>query len=278
MSTALTDMVIDEISLVDDPANEHARVEIVKRRKGDMVSIDKAVERLQARLAQTLGRDDDNSDADSAIESLLLETTMDLETLAKALEESEARLDTLENLNTELVAKVKSKDEEIAKLKKAGSQTEEEQEEEFLKGLPEVVRKRMEADRKDAQESRALVQKMLDEQETTVYLTKARALNVGDANVLGPILARVAKGKTTEKDLEVIESVLKAAGEFRKGSPLLRAVGGPGMDAGEPETILKSKTAEIRAANPGMTEAAAYEKALNENPALYDAVRNSRAG
>jgi hypothetical protein len=325
----LTDMTIDEISLVDDPANEQARVEIVKAKGGkkkfppkkadpkadakaddtdsdneDETSPDgdegdseggetppeknleakvkKALEHIAARVAQTIAGDS-SVDLNAAAEAANMEHEMDIETLSKALESAEAKLATLEKRATDAESAlvdagkvIDAKDAEIAKAKATpAAAAVEPTEEEVLKSLPESIRKRLEA----AAAQEVEMQKLRDDTEAKEAIEKAKGLKIGDATVLGPILLRVAKGKSTAEDAGKLEQLLKAAGEVTSKSPLFRSVGtDAGADAGDPETALKGKAEEIRKAKPELSEAQAYSLAMEQNPTLYnDFVAKRRA-
>jgi len=144
MAQQLTDMSIDEISLVDDPANEQARVLIVKAKSGKkaatkgieveiteedestdadgmededektkllMARVKKAIEGIAPRVAQTLaGSPSAETDAANTAAASLKEYVMDIETLSKSLEDAEAKL----------AALAKRADEAEAALKDAG--------------------------------------------------------------------------------------------------------------------------------------------------------------
>ena len=297
MATELTDMVIDEISLVDDPANEQARVAIVKARggaapesdvTGALARIKKAFEDIAPALAQTLAEGLSANEAAATAATALKEYGMDIESLSKALEDAEAKLTALSKradqaeagiLDAEKV--IKAKDEEITKLQAAAPAVDAPaSDEEVLKGLPESIRKRLEASEAAALAAETAVTKMRDETERNEAIVKAKSLKVGDPEVVGPLLLRVAKGKTTAEDAATLERVFKAVGEqSAAGDRLFRAVGADGSnaaDAGDPEQVLKAKADEIRKAKPTLTGAQAYAAALEQNPDVYDAYINKR--
>lgn len=302
MANNLTNMEITEISLVDEPANEDAKVVIVKAKSGTADggpfkpvpmakiagAVIAAIEEMTTQIvekAMAEGFSADPAVAEAAA-AIIKETVMDMETVTKALEEAEAKLDALEKRATdaeaELKAKddiIKAKDEEITKAKKkpafmkpdgdeAMEEDEAEDEAEVMKSLPESLRKRLE----EGNAARVELAKSRDEAEQAEYIAKAKALNVGDADKLGGVLRRIAKGTTTTADVAEVEAVLKAAAKIAAQSPLFKSLGAAGAADADPEAILKNKADEIVAKSGGTkTFAQAYDQALAENPEAYNA-------
>lgn len=277
MPQQLTDMIIDEISLVDDPANEQARVVITK---------------MKAAPEGQTGSEGISGNNDPASADQFKEFQMDMENLAKALEDAEAKLEALEKRTTDAEAAladatevIKAKDAEIAELQKAkakpeGKDTEnDDDEDDVKKSLPESIRKRLDEFEKRAADAEAKLAKMAEEKETAEAITKAKSLNFGKAEEIGPLLLRVSKGTTTVADAETLERLFKAAGDQGKVSHLFRSVGSDTAVEGDPEVLMKAKAEEIRKANAGMTFEQAYSKAVDENPSLYNAyIAKRRAG
>lgn len=295
MARELFDMEITEISLVDEPANDDARVVIVKSKSKEPgvkeISMSEIAKSLQGALAELSPQIVEkaiaegfsaNANAAAIAEAILKETVMDLEKLSKALEEAEAKIEEVEKKAADLEALVaekddllKSKDAEIAKAKGGTGDSDEDA---FIKSLPESVRKRIEKSEADAKAASDLVEKMRSEREEQEAIAKARTLGVGDATKVGPLLVRIAKGKTTEADATEIETLLKQASAIQSKSPLFKSLGSSVAVDGDPEALLKAKAEEIQKANSGMSYAAAYDRALNENPQLYsDYVAKRRA-
>lgn len=297
MPAHLSDMTIDEISLVDEGANGEARVVIFKakktppKNKQDMVDDDgdddtsksgdndnDVVKTLLSKFGQT-DPDGFSGDPDAAAfaAAQLKEQDMDIEALSKALEDAEAKLVALEKRTNEAEsaledanAVIKSKDEEIGDLKKSLT-TNAGGEDDFMKSLPESVRKRFEDAEAKAKAAEEAVAKMQDAAETQDAIAKAKDLGVGNADEVGPLLLRVRKGKTTEADAAALETMLKAQAAQSKVSHLFKAMGSSNAVDGDPEALIKAKADEIQKANKGMTAEVAYAKAVEENPALYNA-------
>ena len=318
MPQRLTDMEIHEISLVDEPANEDARVVIVKAKSGfkpcddckdaegcmkkGSCAMEKgyghsgakksvpmakiagavlaAIEELAPQIVEKAMAEGFSADPDAAAAAtaILQETVMDMEAVTKALEEAEAKLETLEKRATEAEAAslakddvIKAKDAELAELvAKSGAKAAADEgnaDEEVMKSLPESIRKRLE----DADALRVEVQKAKDKAELDEQVAKAKALGAADADAVGALLLRVMKGQTTADDAKVMEDLLKTAKAVDDKSPLFKSIGTSAAAEGEPEAMLKAKADEIVAKSGGsLTFAQAYDKALAENPNLYN--------
>lgn len=304
MAQDLSDMTIEEISLVDDPANEQARVLIVKAKGGAKgkkaphmepdgdegktdgdgdgdeaeaaMRLKKALDEIAPELVQAvIGGDPINPEAAGEAAASLKEYVMDIENLSKALEDAEARLETLEKRATDAEAAlneaneiIKAKDAELEAVNKAaGGEGDDNSEEEIIKSLPESIRKRLEA-AQAVEEELAKAKAKAEEDEA---IAKAKELGVGNADELGPMLLRVRKGMTTEADAAAIETLLKSFSEVSGKSLLFKSMGSDAAVDGDPEALLKAKADEIKKANSGLTDAQAYVKATEENPALYNA-------
>lgn len=285
MANQLTDMDIDEISLVDDGANPGAKVEIWKAKGGKP-----AATHAEPDADDQGGKpDDDEDDADgfgfkgdakkNCGVKKQQEIEMTLEELAKSLEAAEAKLDELEKANGDAVARaaelegvVKAKDAEIAGLKSDIAKAKPaDTEDEILKALPEAARELVLKAKKAEAEATAALAKAKDAQDTADAIAKAKALNFGKPEDVGPLLMRVAKGMTTTADAEKLEQLLKSAGEVASKSPLFKSIGSGQAVEGDPEELLKAKADEVKKANPNLTAAAAYAQALDQHPELYAA-------
>jgi predicted nucleic acid-binding Zn-ribbon protein len=300
MPNQLSDMTIDEISLVDEGANGEARVVIFKAKAdfktcADCETPDKCarkrscmgatntdedtnvLSKLLSRFGQTdPGGTPRNPDAAASAAAQLKEQDMDIEALSKALEDAEGKLVALEKRTTEAEsaledaqAVIKAKDDEITDLKQATKA--QESDEDVMKSLPEVVRKRIEESEAKAKAAEEAVAKMQAATETQEAIAKAKTLGFGNAEEVGPMLLRVRKGLTTAADADALETMLKAQSEQGKVAHLFKAMGTTQAVDGDPELIIKAKADEIRAVNKGMTAEQAYAKAVEENPALYNA-------
>lgn len=281
MPNRLSDMTIDEISLVDEGANGEARVVIFKAKhphsndNGD--DDDVVADTLLSKFGQSVpGGSPGDPDAAAFAVAQLKEQDMDIEALSKALEDAEAKLVALEKRTTDAEsaledanAVIKAKDDEISEMKK--SLVPGPTDEDFMKSLPESVRKRFEEAEAKAKAAEEAVAKMQAAAEAQEAIAKAREMGVGKPEEVGPLLLRVRKGVTTEADAEVLETMLKAQSEQGKVAHLFKSVGSSAAVDGDPETLIKAKADEIQKANKGMTAEQAYAKAVEDNPSLYNA-------
>lgn len=325
MANELTDMEITEISLVDEPANDDARVVIVKAKSGfkpcddckdpkgcmakgkcavmksmdgdedDMDEEDDmeeakgrmkksaapispakvagailtAITELSPQIVEKALAEGFSADSDAAgmAEEIIKETIMDMTTLSKALEEAEAKMEALEKRASNAETALKEANDTIAKAK-AAEPAAEPSEEEVLKSLPEAIRKRLEK----AKEDEATIAKMAADAEEKEAVEKARSMKVAQPEKVGPMLLRIAKGKSTADDAKVIEAILKQNAAIIEKAPIFKSIGTAAAVEGDPEEILKAKAAEIQNASEGrMSFAQAYDEALKRNPSIYDA-------
>lgn len=322
----LTDMEITEISLVDEPANDDARVVIVKAKSGfkpcdDCKDPKGCMAKGKCGIEKSMDEDEDDMDEDdmeekakgkmkksaapisaakvagailTAItelspqivekalaegfsaqseaadmaEEIIKETIMDITQLSKALEDAEAKMEALEKRASDAEAALKEANDTIAKAKPADDAEPVQSEEDILKSLPEAIRKRLEK----AKEDEATIAKMAAEAEEKEAVEKARALKVPEPEKVGPMLLRVAKGKSTAEDAKIIETLLKQHAAISAVSPLFKSIGSAAAVEGDPEEVLKAKATEIQKGSDGkLTYAQAYDEALKQNPAVYDA-------
>lgn len=293
MPQHLSDISIDEISLVDDPANEQARVVVVKARGfkpcagcespdecksagkcsadvekkagfkpcDDCESPDECAKAGKC-ASSSMKKSATHLDPAALAAQLMKEHDMDIETLQKSLEAAEERFADMETALTAAQETIAARDAEIAKMRDDGGKAE--GEEDVLKSLPESIRKRIET-------AEAQIAKMRDDAEQKEAIEKARSLGVAKPDEVGPMLLRVRKNKATDEDVKAIETLLKSTAAVDTHSALFKSLGTSEAVDGEPEAILKAKAVEVQKANPTLSYAQAYTRAMDENPALYDA-------
>lgn len=97
------------------------------------------------------------------------------------------------------------------------------EDEDVLKGIPDEIRKRLE-------DTEAEVAKMKEDAEVVDYTKRAEVLDCPGTKPakLGPILRRIAKGKSTEDDLKEVERLMKGAIELAKKGGLTKGLGASG--------------------------------------------------
>ncbi|NAZ37156.1 hypothetical protein [Rubellimicrobium sp. CFH 75288] len=261
MPALLKSLTIDEISLVDEPANDEARVVIIKaRRPFDLAP-------GGAKPQETTMPDMD------AIEAALAEAEQTITALTKARDEAEeerddakARIAEIEEEIAALQAELEEAKGEVEKARRAALAPEE-AEEAFLKSLPEPARRRL-------VEAEAELAKARAREEEQAAIAKARAFAPGEeeARRLGGLLLRIEKGRTTPEDAAAVEQILKSARAIDARSLFFKALGsGGGQAEDDPERALQAKADEIAKARPDLSRAAAYAEAVQQNPDLYGA-------
>ena len=302
-TTDLSDMVIEEISLVDEPASPGAHVEIFKRAGAQddtsmsaaavIATVLNAMEAMSDEIITKAltGSGSGSADQSELAKAVFNEVLMDITELNKALQEAEDRIAAAEGAitkaNADHAAELAAKDGEIAKLngeiqkgkKKKGDGADKEpdgdpDDEEFMKSLPESIRKQLE----EGREAKVELAKAREKQELDAAIAKAKTLGSGDPEVIGPLLLRVRKGMTTEADASALETLLKSTAKIVDASNLFRVAGAGGGGAeAEPDAIMKAKAEDIfKAANGGLTKEQAYTQACNENPQIYDQIAKRR--
>lgn len=249
----LTGIVIKELSLVDTPANEAARVSIWKRADS-------------AALAASLNKQGDE--------------IMDLDAVSKSLEVAEAKLGELTKRADEADATIKRLSDENAVLKtdleKAKAEAEAKDKcdktpEELAKSdLPENVRKAVESLEKRAAEAEEKLAKAEAQAEQAEFIKKAGGYsNVPfKAEDIGGLLMRVAKGMTTAADAKTLEGILKSLDEASK-----QVMAERGISKSDPDSPIAKldRMAKDVAEKEGITYAKAYAKVMEANTELYEA-------
>lgn len=284
-------MTIREISAVDDPANQHATVDLFKAKgfkpcddctspgkcsiaKKCAASDEYAMKKSRVADAIAKGVEDGYFDADIAAlaADILKGNTMDDAAIAAALAAAEERLDTLEKANVEANARADAAEAELAKARDGEGKSADEIDEEVMKALPAAIRARL----TEAASTAVEFAKMREDRENDAAIAKARAIGIGKAEDVGPLLVRI--GKANADDAAKVEALLKAAAAQAAAGGLFKAVGEHVDEAivGDADTLLKAKVEEIRKANPTMTAAQAETAAYEANPRLYDAINKAK--
>lgn len=203
----------------------------------------------------------------------------EIEKMSKELEAELARLEgefsvvkkSLDEKDAALAAKdaqIQSLTAELAKAKEQ-PQTPEAIEKAMLDAMPAPARAQFVQTRELLAKAQADLQAAQSLRETETAINKARGYGYGDPNAVGPIMLRVAKGKATAEDVAAIEQLLTGAGALVGKSKVFGMIGSASPAAGSPEDAIVAKAAEIRKANPKLTDAQAYVQAMEQNPDLY---------
>jgi hypothetical protein len=271
MTQRLVDIQVLEVSLVDDPANQHAKVEIVKRaqtQKGDQMNEFKPcsdcgnVEKC-GEMKKCMGTKKSNSGDPTMSGDVQKALDTANQTIAKQAADIEA-----------LKVAATGKDAEIAKLK---ADLNPPSEEEVLKAATPALRAMLQK----AKDNEVELAKMREKDEQRDAIEKARAEVPGcDADKLGPVIMRVRKGKSTEDDATYVIQLLKSAQAVRETATIYNMNGSMmKTDASDPYTQLEAVAGEIQKANPTLSAEKAMEKAMSSRRDLYTAyVNKQRAG
>lgn len=315
----LSKLKLNEISIVPEGMNDHARVVLFKAKGrgtcADCPSPDECATGgcgMDAAFAEgvrkAMSGDDDAAeiiaeqarrlDEDAAAEFLTAlsslvpqtavakslaglaadhpgDSVMTLDEIKAALTAAETKLATLEGEIAKGGAAAAAKDAEIVALKAEIAKLKPGQtEEEFLKGLPEAVRKRFEEQERVNKENAAVLATMVENQETTAIVAKVKGFGTPDPDKAAVVLYRIRKGTAKPEDADALEAILKSAGAIAKaagsGTTSLRVVGGADAgDGAEPMAVLKGKAAEFKAKEPTLTDEQAFVKAAASDPKLY---------
>ncbi len=259
----LTKLRLDEVSLVDVPANAQAEILIAKRRDGN-------------------GGHSPNSNTE--------EHGMTVEELSKKLEEMEAQVADLTKRADKAEADKKKAEDDLAAMQKRAEDAEAEVakakagdgdgdggDDHILKGLDPAVRKYIEDLRADGDESREAIAKMADEKLTDEYVAKAGAFtNLPGivAKDFGPVLKRVLFTADEADRNAILDVLAKADAAIEKALTTPLGQTDP-VEKSDAESQLETKAHEI-AKRDGVTFAKAYQQAMHDNPELYQEYLNSK--
>lgn len=174
----------------------------------------------------------------------------------------------------------------LAELEKAQDSTGGEVEPDKIKkdDLPEPVQKALNALEKTATEATDRAEKAdqrvakLEETASIAKFTNQAETEFGkegeDAEALGGILKAASDGMP-EEEYKALTTMLKADRELLTQSALFKGLGVDGEGtASDAEAELQKKADELRKADSDLTKAAAFSKACDELPEVYEAHRN----
>lgn len=286
MANELTDLELGEWSICIDPANEDSTIEIVKSKSGlapvlketDMSDAntdtnndgagDADLEQFANGVIEEFNALSEDEQADAlvgmALENAEYEDAVeDAAEVIKSLTEN-----TVPKAQHEAVLKtLKQAGDVIEKMKTAGHVTAEEG------GLVDEIRKANGGQDLSPEAAARIeaIEKAQAASDLKEAIAKAKTFGFGKAEDVAPLLGRIRKGKTTAADADAVEALLKQAGQLAKSSPLFKSVGedAGNLDANDPIAKANGGIAEIRKANPNLTEAQATAKYWDENPDAY---------
>lgn len=235
-------MRIDEVSLVDLPANAGSTVVLMKRG-----------------TPAPDGGDPGNS--------------MEYDDMPQTLNELSKALADAKDENDDLKKRLEEATEAISKLEKAAKANdgnEGDGSDAVLKSLPQPMRKQWEEMQKSNKELQDKLAKQEEDREMQSWIRKTAALGniAGQPGELGALLRRVEKGLTTAEDAETIMKTLTSANAM--AAAMTREQGTSVAKAGSAEDRLYQRAAErVEKSGGSLTKAQAVDQILKEDKTLY---------
>lgn len=301
----LRNIRLKRISLVGDPANEHARVVLFKRadpqeskmRKDDDGDMDDKGMQTCPKCGAKLAKDamecakcgmkmgskkmiDLDKIQDEEVRKAVAKMASDLEAATKAAEEEKAkRIEAEKKVAKPAADPTPSADAVLKELSPAARALVEKANADAAKAQADAAK--AQADAKLANDA---IKKMADDKVTEAYVSKAKAFGnlPVKAAEWGPLLKRVAEGTSTEADANEIMRVLAAGNAIAKS--LFAQKGSHGtLDAAKgAEAEIMSKAKELREqvqkSGQKLSQPEAMDQVIRENPDLYKRYLAEQAG
>ena len=257
----LQNMVFDEVSLVGRPANELATVVLHKSGESqvagveevDTISLNNQVEIDKGEVQMSENFEDEN------LSSMLEEQPAEVQDYVSKLEDAVMGL----------TAETEVQEGTISELEKAITESSVEEEEDdvaILKSADPVIQELVAKAQADADEARAVAEAEKEARLSKEFSDKAGTYNnlPIEKDVLASLLKKVAV-TLEDEEFAILEEMLNGVDATIGKSSLFAEVGSSNDsdNATEIEAIAKSLQTE------DMTYEQAYEKALLENPSLY---------
>jgi len=257
----LQNMVFDEVSLVGRPANELATVVLHKSGDSEFAGVEEVdtislnnqveIEEGEIRMSENLNEE--------TLSSMLEETP----------EEVRSYVSKLEDTVTALEATAEEQDSKISELEKAVSEIsveEVEEEDAILKSADPVIQELVAKAQADADSARAMAEAEKEARLSKEFSDKAgKFSNLPiEKDALASLLKKVAE-TLEDEEFSMLEEMLNGVDATIGKSSLFAEVGSSkeSDSNGEIEAIAKGLMTE------GVTYEQAYEKALLDNPELY---------
>ncbi len=282
VATRLKGLRVREVSLVDRPANQHARVLLAKR--DDREDEESILDKVKKLLGVAKGADEDDlGDLDEDItlfdEKLPLS---DVQQLTAALEKSLTSIVDADDLSEEEkqaaaeasltqfhdtlsgLVDTSTGPDEMKKSEDTGN-------EEVLKGLAPEHRAEIEKQLSEGKAAREKLEKFELEKAAAEAVVKAKEI-VGKANVKPEDLAAVLKQVDAAGAATITDVLAKFNAVIENGSsPLFDEAGvAKGADATGKDSKLEAAADAIQKVDPKLSRPAAIAKALEVNPDLYE--------
>jgi chromosome segregation ATPase len=259
----LSQLEINEISLVDAPANPGSEVLLFKRDSDTEVPI-------MADVEKTVGETPATPDAPDrgVVDALIAKSEERMDQLSQDLVEKSEVISRLEAENQSLREQI----ENAASVEKRAP--EDDSLESVLKQAPEAVQKALESLTERVAKAEAETRQYAEQIEKREWIAKAEPFVKSlptSAETLGGLLQRVAKGMTTTEDAAELERVFAAVNSaaMQGGVHLFKSLG---RDSAEP-TSAKAKiemlAEDIQKSASGITPEQATAKVLAQHPELY---------
>lgn len=237
----LTELILQEVSLVDRPANPRATVVLFKRDSSKETDMTEAEAK---KLAEDVAKAGDLAKAQAT----------EIEFLKGNLEKQTTSLAALTTERDELAGKVK----DLTKTEPKPIEIPKEAQAQIDEALAKVA---------TAHEELA---KMRDTSDTAIYVAKAAAFKAlpQKPDEFGPVLLRVARNKATPEDVIAIETLLKGANSIIEEGGIFKQVGSDQGGSSVATDRIDVLAKEI-AKSDKVTYETAYAKVLELHPELY---------
>ena len=257
----LQNMVFDEVSLVGRPANELATVVLHKSDSSQVAGVEEV---------DTISL---NNQVEIEGEEIRMSENLNEENLSSMLEETPEEIQSyvskLEDTVTALEATAEEQDSKISELEKAVSEIsveEVEEEDAILKSADPVIQELVAKAQADADEAKAVAEAEKEARLSKEFSDKAgKFSNLPiEQEALASLLKKVAE-TLEDEEFSALETMLNGVDSTIGKSSLFAEVGSSSESDsnGEIEAIAKSLMTEE------ITYEQAYEKALLDNPELY---------
>lgn len=291
----LRDLKLKRVSIVDQPANEHARVVLWKSaeapvkkdaynhivRSEDDVMCSKCSKASKASLIERGGGVCPNCGAKMPAGAMKMKEVLDKISdpeVRKAVDAVVAAImaDLQKAKDDTKAAEDLAAEEQAKRIAAEKAAKKDPEEDDVLKGLSPGARARLEKAEKDSKEAREAVLKMTEDRREREFIQKARAFgNLSlKPETFGLVMKRVSDGTATAEDVKEIERVLAAANHASKALFLQKGSNERSDGTTSAMAQIEAKAAELRdsvvKSGEKMTRQEAVDRVIKENPGLYE--------
>ena len=286
--TKLKNLLIDRVDLVTSGDNPEANIMLFKRKGDEGLEEKSMVDSIVAGVKEVLKTLVPNNDKKG-------EPTMDFEKMLESIEDATLRQQLLDEYNKakqageaeltkareeataaakvehqkELDALTETHKQEVAKMQKS---TEELEEEEFMKSLPESVRKRLLKAEERVAEAEKVAKQEQEARELEGFVAKAKTFKgiAAKPEELGSDLMKLSKAD--KEAYERLEGCLKAASEAIVAGGIFKEVGGNGEGTGDAWSQIEKLADEI-VKEGKLTKEQAITEVMEKRTDLYKQYR-----